>query len=221
MKNCQAKTKTGASCRAPASEGGLCFFHANPESAKKLGQMGGRKNRRPVVELQVPCNLTAADVCNVSGEAIRLLLSGQLKARDATAMAQLCNSLYRGIPAADLEARVTTLEKQIANGKNEILATEDATEILTDAELTENHPHEYERQMNGEELEEVKHETNTAEDWRSGVERQEGGQEAVEAEESTFLSTDGNAGITGGGRDEVENAAGANDGLEDAEASES
>jgi hypothetical protein len=43
-----------------------------------------------------------------------LLLSGELKAREASAVAQLCNSLYRFIPTADLEARVATLEDQVA-----------------------------------------------------------------------------------------------------------
>ena len=113
MQTCKGKTKSGAACRAPAGAGGLCFFHANPDSARALGQIGGRKNRRSVVDLQVPDNMTAADVCKVIGQAIRLLLSGELRAREAGALTQLCNSLYRVFPAADLEARVTTLEEQL------------------------------------------------------------------------------------------------------------
>jgi len=50
--------------RLPIS-GGLCFFHANPDSTKALGQIDGQKNRRSVVDLQVPDNMTAADVHNV------------------------------------------------------------------------------------------------------------------------------------------------------------
>ncbi len=111
MQTCQGKTRTGTPCRAPAGPGGLCFFHANPDSARSLGQIGGRKNRRPVVDLQVPDHMTAADVCQVTGQAIRLLLAGDLRAREASALAQLCNSLYRIIPAADLEARITALEQ--------------------------------------------------------------------------------------------------------------
>lgn len=114
MQTCKGKTRTGAACRAPAGSGGLCFFHANPDSAKALGQLGGRKNRRSVVDLRVPDNMTAADVCKVTAQAIRLLLTGELKAREASALAQLCNLLYRVIPTADLEARVTMLEEQVA-----------------------------------------------------------------------------------------------------------
>jgi len=114
MLNCKGKKKTGAACRAPAGAGGLCFFHANPNSAKTLGQIGGQKNRRSPVDVEVPDNMTAADLCKLIGQAMRSLLSGEMGAREATALAQLCNSLYRVIPSANLEARVTMLEEQVA-----------------------------------------------------------------------------------------------------------
>ena len=127
MQTCQGKTRTGAACRAPASAGGLCFFHANPDSAKTLGQIGGRKNRRSVVDLQVPDNMSAADVRNVTVQAIRLLLSGDMHAREAVALAQLCNSLHRVIPTADLETRVTMLEAQLAQEESETSSDRDST----------------------------------------------------------------------------------------------
>jgi len=113
MQACQSKTRTGAACRAPASVGGLCFFHANPDRARSLGQIGGRRNRRSITDLQVPDNMTAADLCKVTGEAMRLLLAGQLGSREATALAQLSNSMFRIIPTAELENRVTMLEEQL------------------------------------------------------------------------------------------------------------
>ena len=42
---CKAKTKSGRPCRAAATAGGLCFFHANPDKASELGRIGGRSNR--------------------------------------------------------------------------------------------------------------------------------------------------------------------------------
>jgi hypothetical protein len=116
---CRGKTKTGAACRAPAGAGGLCYFHANPDTARSLGQLGGRKNRRLVVDLQVPDNMSAADLRNVTAQAIRLLLSGEMHAREAVAVAQLCNTLHRVIPTADLETRVTMLEAQLAQEESE------------------------------------------------------------------------------------------------------
>jgi Family of unknown function (DUF5763) len=48
---CQARTKSGNPCRAAATAGGLCYFHANPNKASELGQIGGRKNRHLEREL--------------------------------------------------------------------------------------------------------------------------------------------------------------------------
>ena len=117
MQTCVSKTKTGTTCRAPAGSGGLCYFHANPERARTLGQVGGRKNRRVGVDLQIPDNATAADLRNLTLQAMRLLLSGDMHAREAGTLAQLCNSLYRMMPAADLEARVALLEEQIVQAE--------------------------------------------------------------------------------------------------------
>ncbi|MGH9503399.1 MAG: hypothetical protein ACRD20_11175 [Terriglobales bacterium] len=120
MQICKGKTRTGAAWEAAADAGGLCFFHANPDQAKTLGQMGGRKNRRPaVVDRQAPDTMTATDLRNLTVQAIRLLLSGELRAREASALAQLSNSLYRVIPTADLETRVATLEQQVAQEESE------------------------------------------------------------------------------------------------------
>jgi hypothetical protein len=58
--------------------------------------------------------MTAADIRKVTGQAIRLLLSGELRAREASALAQLCNSLNRVLPTADLEVRLVKLEQQLS-----------------------------------------------------------------------------------------------------------
>src|SRR5215469_2916940 len=41
-KRCQGTKKNGAACTAWAMEGGLCYFHANPDKAAELGRNGGR-----------------------------------------------------------------------------------------------------------------------------------------------------------------------------------
>jgi hypothetical protein len=151
MQICKGKTKTDAACRAPASAGGLCYFHANPNRAKTLGQIGGRKNRRSAVDLEVPDNMTAADLSKVTGEAIRLLLSGELGAREASAFAQLCNSLYRIIPAADLETRVATLERQIAEDGQ---ATQPEGGIAPESDSTGSPTDQVEADENNESVEE-------------------------------------------------------------------
>ena len=151
MQICKGKTKTDAACRAPASAGGLCYFHANPNRAKTLGQIGGRKNRRSPVDLEIPDNMNAADLCKVTGQAMRLLLSGELGAREAGAFAQLCNSLYRIIPAADLETRVATLERQIAEDGQ---ATQPEGGIAPESDSTGSPTDQVEADENNESVEE-------------------------------------------------------------------
>jgi hypothetical protein len=71
--------------------------------------------------------MTATDLRNLTGQAIRLLLSGDLRPREASALAQLCNSLYRTIPTAALETRVANLERRGVQEESETLRNPDAT----------------------------------------------------------------------------------------------
>ena len=175
MQPCQGKTRTGSACRAPAGSGGLCFFHANPGRAVALGQIGGRKNRRPVIELQIPDNMTAADVRNLTGQAIRLLLSGELRAREAGALAQLCNLLFRFIPAADLEARVAMLEAHVVQQENESQPDHESTGSSTDElEVVQTDPPpEEEEQQNS-------HSSDAAVSGEEGAECNENGSDKAE-----------------------------------------
>src|ERR1039458_96725 len=65
MQRCNGKTKAGAPCRAPASSGGLCFFHANPDKAHILGQIGGRKNGSQLLEPPALGSLSAGDLRDI------------------------------------------------------------------------------------------------------------------------------------------------------------
>ena len=140
-----------------------------------LGQIGGRKNRRPVVELQIPDNMTAADVRNLTGQAIRLLLSGELRAREAGALAQLCNLLFRFIPAADLEARVAMLEAHVVQQENESQPDHESTGSSTDElEVVQTDPPpEEEQQQNS-------HSSDAAVSGEEGAECNENGSDRAE-----------------------------------------
>jgi hypothetical protein len=140
---CKGKTATGAPCRAPAGESGLCFFHANPEKAKTLGRRGGQNNRRFVpIDLEVPDNMTLTDLCNLNAQAMRMLLSGELQPRAAAAFAQLSNSQQRVI-GADVEARLAVLETKLAREQADEIGQQDegaghggegAAETIADAD---------------------------------------------------------------------------------------
>lgn len=112
MPACGAKTKSGELCRAPAGPGGLCYFHANPSDAKRLGQIGGIKNRRFTgIDLQIPDNITSTDLCRLEVKVINGLLSGDIPAREVTALSQMFNLLHRHHATAELEKRVASLEE--------------------------------------------------------------------------------------------------------------
>ena len=130
--NCKAKTKTGAPCRAAAGPEGLCFLHAHPERVKTLAQAGGRANRKaPLLDFPLPDNPTAADLLALNAHATRLLLSGDLRAREAGALAQLCNSMLRVMGTAKIEIRIAALETQIA--ELQIAHQKDESANLSDA----------------------------------------------------------------------------------------
>ena len=113
MQTCASITKTGAPCRAPAVPGGLCFFHAHPEKAQVLGQVGGRKNRQQLPEPPIG-PFSATEIRNILAESIFGVRSKTLTPRAASAIAQLCNSMKSMLATAELEDRVARLEQQLA-----------------------------------------------------------------------------------------------------------
>jgi hypothetical protein len=114
MATCTGKTKTGTPCRAPAGPDGLCYFHAHPEQAQVLGQVGGRKNRSRVLEsADIPLE-DAGAMRDLLSKAIHDVIAGEISTRTAASISQLSNSLRPYLQSADLEARVTRLEQQLA-----------------------------------------------------------------------------------------------------------
>jgi len=133
MQTCEAITKTGAPCRAPASRGGRCYLHSHPEKARLLGQAGGRKNRHQLPEPPSAEPLTAVDLRNILADAIRDVRTKRLSPRSASAISQLANSLHRVTPSAELEDRVARLEQQLA----ERSPAADPTESETNGSATD------------------------------------------------------------------------------------
>ena len=113
-KHCRAKTKLGKRCKAAATERGLCAFHADPQRAAHLGQLGGRKNRRypltvGVESLRVP--ETPKEVKNLLAEAMAGIYAGQLEPKVGSVMAYLGTSLLKAFEVIDLEERIGALEQ--------------------------------------------------------------------------------------------------------------
>lgn len=137
MHPCKSTTKSGRPCRAPAGPGGLCFFHANPDKTRVLGQVGGRKNRSKLPEPPAVGSLSAADLREILAGAIRDVQSKKITPRTAGALAQLCNSLYRVLQTADLESRLARIEQQLAEQECRDMVDSDPLSSLKPNETAE------------------------------------------------------------------------------------
>jgi hypothetical protein len=91
--SCKGQTKSGKPCRAAATSGGLCFFHANPNKASELGRIGGKRNRRVIAQNDDPLPKlnTAMAVRDVVTQLIADVYSGKLQPRVAAGLAPLLN----------------------------------------------------------------------------------------------------------------------------------
>lgn len=113
--NCKATTKSGLPCRAAAGPNGLCFLHAHPGQAKRLGQIGGLKNRRPLpVDIVIPENPTLSDLSSINTQTMRFVLSGDLEPPVAKALLQLVTLQIQIVDDLQVEARLTAVENQLA-----------------------------------------------------------------------------------------------------------
>lgn len=118
---CSGRTKKGKPCRAAATAGGLCFFHANPNKVAELGRIGGQRNRHVSAETSDP--LPTLDSALAVRETVARLISdvyaGRMNPRIASGLAPLMNLQLRAIETTDLEQRLTKVEKLLAKNLDE------------------------------------------------------------------------------------------------------
>src|SRR5579864_2021189 len=109
---CQSVTKSGKPCRAAATEGGLCFFHANPNKAVELGRIGGKKNGRMLVGTEPLPNLdNAMAVRDTVARLIADVYAGKLHPRIATGLAPLMHLQLRVLEKTEVEKRLARVER--------------------------------------------------------------------------------------------------------------
>jgi hypothetical protein len=110
---CAAKTKSGKPCQAAPTDGGLCFFHANPNKASELGRIGGSKKRNLGVENTdaLVAVETATDVKNMVARLIKDVSTGKVNPRTAAGLVPLLGLALRTIEIADYDPRLRKLEQ--------------------------------------------------------------------------------------------------------------
>jgi hypothetical protein len=139
LHRCKAQAKSGKPCRAAATAGGLCFFHANPDKASALGRLGGKANRHAGGENADPLP-TLDNATAVRDTVARLIAdvhSERLHPRIAAALTPLLNLQLRAIEITD----VAKLERRLARLENPELKAEDQSygKTLT-SEMTDFEP---------------------------------------------------------------------------------
>jgi hypothetical protein len=99
---CSGRTKKGEPCRAAATPGGLCFFHANPNKASELGRIGGRSNGHAAEEIAEPLLIlnNAIVLRDTLARLIADVHAGKLQPKVAAGMAPFLNMQLRAIEAA-------------------------------------------------------------------------------------------------------------------------
>jgi hypothetical protein len=94
-------------------DGGLCFFHANPNKAAELGRIGGSQNRHSFTGLADPARdlKTAKGVLEECARLIENIYTGKIPPKVATCIGPLLSLQMRVIQVAELEARIAKLEQ--------------------------------------------------------------------------------------------------------------
>jgi hypothetical protein len=111
---CMGRTKEGNPCRAAATEGGLCFFHSNPNKAIELGRIGGKKNGHPTTQPDPLPNLNnAVAVRDAVARLIADVYSGKVHPRIAAGLAPLMHLQVRLLQVTELEQRLAEVEREL------------------------------------------------------------------------------------------------------------
>jgi len=113
---CNGRTKVGKPCRAAATDGGLCFFHANPNKTTELGRIGGSRSKRFVAaesDNPLPTLDSAIAVRDTVARLIPDVLAGKVHPRIAASLGPLVNIQLHAIAASNLELQLAQLEKRL------------------------------------------------------------------------------------------------------------
>jgi Family of unknown function (DUF5763) len=113
---CKALTKKGQPCRAAATAGGLCYFHANPNKASELGRIGGRSKGKFLTNNSEPLPALSSMVAvrDAVDRLIADVYAGKLHPRIAGGLAPLLQLQLRALDATDTEGRLSRIERLVA-----------------------------------------------------------------------------------------------------------
>jgi hypothetical protein len=102
-------------------EGGLCYFHANPDKAAELGRTGGRAKSPTgtlgVAEYVARPLKSVDDVSKLLADTINDLRSGTIDSRLANTVGFLATGMLKALQQGDLEGRLRAMEAVLSSNK--------------------------------------------------------------------------------------------------------
>jgi len=101
---CQASTKSGTRCAAPAVKGTrLCSLHADPKRAAEIGRKGGKRNLKLYdggpQTVSIP--ESPADVKRMLAETMAEVRAGRMDPRQGTVLAYISHSLLKAMEVSE------------------------------------------------------------------------------------------------------------------------
>jgi hypothetical protein len=116
-RKCQATTKSGKACGARPLQGqSLCALHADPGRAQELAKRPRKNgvNLRPEANPpDIPPLQTAAQIRDFLAQVMTDLRKRNIDGKTASVLASLATAQLRAVSAAELETRVSDLEKKV------------------------------------------------------------------------------------------------------------
>ena len=141
-RGCQASTKSGTRCAAPAVKGTrLCSLHADPERAAEIGRKGGEGNRKRYDSgaQDVPVPESPADVKRMLAKAAVDVQTGKMDPRRGTALAYMSVPLLKAMELSNKNTPPVypTPYRGLANKMARVVRDEGALEKVAQQGLAE------------------------------------------------------------------------------------
>jgi hypothetical protein len=118
-RKCQAMTKSGKPCGARPLQGQtLCALHADPARARDLAKRPRKNgvNMKPEANPpEIPPLQTATEIRAFLAQVMTDLRKRVIDSKTASVLASLATAQLRAVAAAELEERVTNLEKKVGD----------------------------------------------------------------------------------------------------------
>jgi hypothetical protein len=109
-RTCSAKTKAGQSCRAYATESGLCVFHS-PRQREYAVSGGKHSSLRHRAYRRIPAPLSG--LLTMLEQSAQEVHDGRISPAAGSSIASIVSAIVKALETADLTKRIESIEKAL------------------------------------------------------------------------------------------------------------